>query len=83
VATVVEAKLSSWQSYLALFGFCLLASRSYLAMEIHAGVQSDKSQALLARFRTWIDAHTQQVIIWWSLVIGLWLVADSIYPLIT
>src|SRR5215469_16456964 len=29
-ATVVEAKLSSWQSYLALFLFCALASSSYL-----------------------------------------------------
>jgi hypothetical protein len=83
VATVVEAKLSSWQSFLALLGFCLLASASYLAMEIYAGVQPDKSQALLARFRTWIDAHIQQVIIWGSLVIGLWLVADSIYLLVT
>ena len=37
-ATVVEAKLSSWESYLALFGFCVLASASYLAMEIYAGL---------------------------------------------
>ena len=36
-ATVVEAKLSSWESYLALVGFCVLASASYLAMEIYAG----------------------------------------------
>jgi hypothetical protein len=52
-------------------------------MEIYAGVRPDKSQVLLARFRTWIDAHTQQVIIWGSLVIGLWLVADGIYLLVT
>jgi hypothetical protein len=82
-ATVVEAKLSSWESFLALAGFCLLASASYLAMEIYAGVRPDKSQVLLARFRTWIGTHTQQVIIWGSLVIGLWLVADSIYLIVT
>ena len=35
-ATVVEAKLSSWESFLALAGFCVLASASYLAMEIYA-----------------------------------------------
>ena len=34
-ATVVEAKLSSWESFLALFGYCVLASASYLAMEIY------------------------------------------------
>ena len=82
-ATVVEAKVSSWQSFLALAGFCLLASASYLAMEIYAGLKPDKSQVLLARFRTWIGTHTQQVIIWGSLVIGLWLVADSIYLIVT
>lgn len=35
-ATVMEAKLSSWESYLALVLFCLLASASYLFMEICA-----------------------------------------------
>ena len=82
-ATVVGAKLSSWESFLALFGFCVLASASYLAMEIYAVVKPDKSQALLARFRTWIDTHTDQVIIWGSLVVGLWLVADGIYLIVT
>ncbi len=33
-ATVVEAKLSSWETYLALFLFCVIASVSYLAMEL-------------------------------------------------
>ena len=82
-ATVVEAKLSSWESFLALAGFCVLASASYLAMEIYAVFRPDKSQALLARFQTWINAHTQQVIIWGSLIIGLWLIADGIYLIVT
>jgi hypothetical protein len=63
-ATVAEAKVSSWESFLALVGFCVLASASYLAMEIYAGLKPDKSQALLARFRTWIGTHTEQVITW-------------------
>ena len=46
-ATVVEAKLSSWESFLALFLYCVLASSSYLAMEIYAIVRPDQSQALL------------------------------------
>ncbi len=68
-ATVVEAKLSSWESFLALFLYCVLASSSYLAMEIYAIVRPDQSQALLHRARTWIDAHTDQVIIAGSLII--------------
>ncbi len=82
-STVVEAKLSSWESFLALVGFCVLASGSYLAMEIYAGLKPDKSQALLARFQTWINAHTDQVIIFGGLIIGFWLIADSIYLIVT
>ena len=82
-ATVVEAKLSSWQSFLALFGFCVLASGSYLAMEIYAGFRPKQSQVLLARFRTWIDTHTDQVIIDGSLILGFWLIANSVYLIVT
>ena len=82
-ATVVEAKLSSWESFVALFGYCVLASASYLAMEIYAVVRPSQSQALLARFRTWIDTHTDQVIIVGSLIIGFWLIANSIYLIVT
>jgi threonine/homoserine/homoserine lactone efflux protein len=82
-ATVVEAKLSSWQDFLVLFLYCVLASASYLAMEIYAVVWPERSQAFLARFRTWIDDHTDQVIIVGSLIIGLWLIANSIYLIVT
>jgi threonine/homoserine/homoserine lactone efflux protein len=82
-ATVVEAKLSSWESLLALFLYCVLASSSYLAMEIYAVFRPAQSQALLARFRAWINTHTDQVIIAGSLIIGLWLVANSIYLIVT
>ena len=78
-ATVVEAKLSSWESYLALFGFCVLASASYLAMEIYAGFRPRQSEAFLARFRTWMKTRTDQVIILGSLILGFWLIANSIY----
>ena len=82
-ATVVEAKLDSWQSFLVLFLYCVLASASYLAMETYAVVRPAQSQALLARFRAWIDDHTDQVIIAGSLIIGLWLMANSIYLIVT
>ena len=82
-ATVVEAKLSSWQSFLALFLYCVLASSSYLALEIYAVVRPGQTQALLGRTRTWIDTHTDQVIIVGSLVIGFWLIGNSIYLIVT
>jgi Sap, sulfolipid-1-addressing protein len=82
-ATVVEARLSNWASDLTLAAFCILASSSYLGLEIYAGLRPAQSQAFLVRFRTWIDAHTEQVIIAGSLLLGLWLIAKSIYLLIT
>jgi hypothetical protein len=77
-ATVVEAKLSSWESYLALFGFCVLGSASYLAMEIYAAFWPDQSQAFLTRFRTWMETRTDQVIVVGCLLLGFWLIANSI-----
>jgi hypothetical protein len=78
-ATVVQARLSSAGSYLALFLFCVLASASYLAMEIYAGFRPSQSQEFLARSRARINTHTDQVIIWGSLILGLWLIGYSIY----
>ena len=82
-ATVVQAKLSSWESFLALFLYCVLASSSYLAMELYSVFRPAQSQALLGRARTWIDTHTDQVIIVGSLIIGFWLIADSLYLIVT
>ena len=82
-ATVVQAKLSSWESFLALFLYCVLASSSYLAMEIYAVVRPAESQALLAKSRTWINTHTDQVIIVGSMLIGFWLIGDSIYLIVS
>ncbi len=82
-ATVVEAKLSSWEDYLTLIMFCVLASASYLAIEIYAGFRPGQSRVFLARFRTWIETHTDQVIIWGSLILGFWLIAKSIYLIVT
>ena len=42
-----------------------------------------QSRALLARFRTWIDTRTDQVIIAGSLILGFWLVQKSIYLIVT
>jgi hypothetical protein len=83
VAVIVGAKLSSWQSYIGLFLFCLIATITYLVMEIYAGFWPDQTQAFLARTRTWIDTHTDQVIIVVSLILGFYLIGKSIYVLVT
>jgi hypothetical protein len=83
VAVIVGAKLTSWQSYIALFLFCVVATGVYIAMEIYAGFRPEKAQAFLGNIRSWIDGHKDQVIIVLSLVLGLWLVGKSIYLIVT
>ena len=83
VTVIVEAKLSSWADYLALALFCVIATSSILAMEIYAAFRPQPAQDFLTRSRHWIDTHTDQVIVIVSLVLGFWLVASSIYYIVT
>jgi Sap, sulfolipid-1-addressing protein len=83
IADITEAKLSSVESYIAVFLFCVIATGAYLAMELYAGFRPEKSQAFLASVKTWIDGHTDQVIIIASLALGFWLIAKSVYLLVT
>lgn len=83
VAVIVEAKLTSWESYVALFLFCVVATGVYIAMEIYAGFRPEQAQVFLGSIRSWIDGHKDQVIIVLSLVLGLWLVGKSIYLIVT
>ena len=82
-ATVVEAKLSSWESFLALFGFCILGSASYIAMVIYAAFWPAPAQAFLARSRSWIERHTDEAIVIGCLILGFWLIANSIYLIVS
>ena len=82
-ATVVQAKLSSAGDYLALVIFCLLATSSFLAMELYAAFAPAAAGARLGQMRAWIDGHKDQAIIAGSLVVGFWLVGDSIYLIVT
>jgi Sap, sulfolipid-1-addressing protein len=81
-ATVMEAKLASPESLLALFGFCVLGSASYIAMEVYAALRPDQSQVFLTRFRTWLEARTDRVIVMGCLVLGFWLILSGIYYVI-
>jgi len=82
-ATVVQAKLSSAGDYLALVFFCLLATSSFLVMELYAAFAPAAASARLGQVRAWIDAHKDQVIIVGSLAVGFWLAGHSIYLIVT
>jgi len=80
-ATVVEADLSHTSSFLALLGFCLLATASLLAMELYAVFAPESAQVRLTRLRSWLEGHQDQAIVAICLLLGLWLTGKSIYQL--
>ena len=79
IAATISA-IPSAGDYLALASFCLLATSSFIALELYAVVSSTAS-ARLAALRTWLDEHGGQVIIVLCLAIGLWLAGQSIHLL--
>ncbi len=82
-ATVVQAKLSTVGDYLTLVLFCLLATSAFLVMELYAAFAAEAATARLEQVRTWIDGHTDQAIVVGALVVGCWLVGNSIYAIVS
>ncbi len=79
--TILEAKLSTPESYLALIFFCLLATASFLYLELYATFAGARADARLRRLRDWLESHQDQVVIAVFLLLGLWLAGNSIYLL--
>ena len=82
-ATVSQAKLSSVAEYLVLVLFCLLATSSFLYLELSAAFRPASAEALVKKLRTWLDTHQEQVIVVISLLLGFWLAGKSLYLLVT
>jgi Sap, sulfolipid-1-addressing protein len=75
--TAAQARLSSAADYLALALFCLLATFSFIVLELYA-VLAPAASTQLAALRNWLDAHGHEVIIIVCLVLGAWLTGQSI-----
>jgi hypothetical protein len=82
-ATVSQAKLSNVWEWLILLLFCLLATSSFLYLELSAVFRPAAADALIKKLRNWLDTHQDQVIIVISLLLGFWLAGKSIYLLVT
>ena len=81
-ATIIDAKLSTVGDYLTLVFYCLLATSSYLYLELYA-VFSPAAGNRLQQLRSWLDTHMDQVIIAIFLLLGFWLAGKSIYLLVS
>ncbi|MGW7210588.1 GAP family protein [Streptomyces sp. NPDC054837] len=82
-ATGLEANLSTAGDWLALTGYCVLATLSLIVMEMYAVWAPAAAEARLNALRNWLGQHQEQLIVTLSLLAGLWLTAVSIYELVT
>ncbi|MEU9083590.1 GAP family protein [Streptomyces sp. NPDC048357] len=80
-ATVVQADLTHGESFLALMGFCLLATSTLLGMELYMVFSPEQAQRALLGLRAWLERHKEQAIVVLCLLLGLWLVGRSLYQL--
>jgi Sap, sulfolipid-1-addressing protein len=83
VATITEAKLSSAGNYLALVVFGLLSVSTYLALDVYAVARPERSDEVLARLKSWIDRHSELIVVLVAGLVGLWLIGKSSYLLAT
>lgn len=81
-ATAIDADLSTPTDWLALTGYCLLATLSLIVMEMYALRAPAAADARLNSLRSWLERHQEQLIVTLSLLAGLWLTARSIYDLV-
>ncbi len=83
VTTIVEGKLNTPIEYIAVFGFAVWCSASYLALETYAALRPEVVKTRLQTMLDWINTHTDQAIVILSLFLGLYLMAKAIYGLVS
>jgi hypothetical protein len=81
-ASVAQANLSDSATWFALFAFCIIATSSQLVMELYTVFAPNAAEERLDKLRRWIVGHQEQAIVVLSLVIGFWLVGDSLSQLV-
>ena len=81
-ATAVDANLSTLADWLALTGYCLLATLSLIVMEMYVVWAPTVANARLNALRSWLEQHQEQLVVTLSMLFGLWLTARSIAELV-
>jgi hypothetical protein len=79
--TAAQARLSTAGDYVTVATFCLLATSSFIVLELYA-MFAPTASTQLAALRGWLDAHGNELITILCLVVGLWLTGQGIGLLI-
>jgi threonine/homoserine/homoserine lactone efflux protein len=80
--TITEADTSHGSDVVSIVLFALLATLSLLVMETYAVLRPEAANDRLTGLRRWMDVHRAQVIVYLSVIVGLWLIGKSTYYLV-
>lgn len=83
VATVTAANLSSASSWVSLIAFCVLATASYLVMQLYVTLSPVAARVRLDGLQNWLASNRRQVVIAASTGLGAWLIVSSARLLLT
>ena len=79
----MQAKLSTAGDWLALVLFYLLATSSFLVMELYATFAPAAAGARFEQVHQWINTHQDQAIVIGALAVGAWLLGHSLYLIVS
>ncbi len=82
-AAVTQLHISSIESYALLVVFCLVCTASILTMELFSILSPEAAGQRLDGLKEWLATHRDEAIIALSLIIGLWLIGDSVYLIVS
>jgi fructose-specific phosphotransferase system IIC component len=63
--------------------FCLVCTASILTMELFSLLSPEAAGQRLDGLKEWLTTHRDEAIIALSLIIGLWLIGDSVYLIVS
>jgi threonine/homoserine/homoserine lactone efflux protein len=79
---ISKADTSKPSDVVGIVLFALLASLSLFVMEGYALLAPEAARIRLTSLRQWMNVHRTEVIVYLSVIIGLWLIGKSTYSLV-
>jgi hypothetical protein len=71
------------EQFLVLLLFAAISTATLIAMEVWALASPEVARHRLHALHGWINAHRQKVITWLLYLVGVWLIIQSTYSLLT
>lgn len=82
VTAVMGVNLANGAEFVLLIVFVVLASSTYLVLELGAAFRPERAQAWATGLRQWIERHTDQAIAVGATAVGLFLVISAVIQML-